>query len=127
MPKPSGSPSADPRRDRVACALAAGKTVRAIAQETGIGQRTIYRWIHDPAFAAIVRRYRARLVDRTLGQLARAATRAVATLEKCLGSEADAVKVRAAVAILEQLVRIRESTELEARLAQLEEKIHGTA
>jgi hypothetical protein len=123
-PEPSGSGPADPRRDRVACCLATGKSIQVTAKETGVGARTIYRWSHEPAFVAVVQRYRKRLLDRVLGQLSRAAARAVSTLEKLLGADqVGAVRCRSALGILDQLTKLRNEAEFESRLTDLEARL----
>ena len=44
------------KSNKVALALAEGKTRQEVAIETGVGERTIYRWLADIDFAAEVDR-----------------------------------------------------------------------
>lgn len=108
-------------------ALAAGATVRDAAERSGVGERTVYRRLADGAFRRRVSAARAEFVDRAVGQLADAATAAVATLQALLTSPSDSVRLSAARTILETGTRLRESAELEQRLTELENHLvsHG--
>jgi HEAT repeat protein len=103
-------------------ALAAGTTTREAARQAGIGERTATRRLADPGFRQRVQDTRAALVERTLGKLARGSTKAADTLRRLLKSESDSVKLGAARALLEIGSKLRESVELENRIAELERK-----
>jgi hypothetical protein len=106
--------------DALLLALAAGLTVRDAAALAGIGERTAARRMADPAFHRNVKAARAEMVSRGLGKLAEAATLAVDTLRSLLGAESESIKLGAARAILEIGSKLRESVELEERIATLE-------
>jgi hypothetical protein len=115
-----------PKQDRAAALLAAGATVIRAAAEVGAGERTIYDWLALDEFKKRVSAYQSRLIDEALGKLAEALTKAVETLVECLGSkESDSVRVRAALGILDQVIRIRESTIIEQRLTAIEARLPG--
>jgi hypothetical protein len=119
--------SLTPKQDHAATLLASGMSVKDCAAAVGAGLRTVYDWLEKDDFNKAVGRYQARLVSETLGKLADVAVKAVQTLADCLEStESDSVKVRAALGILDQLVRIRDTTELERRLTELELKSGDT-
>lgn len=105
---------------KVLLALARGASTDAAGAAGGISGRTVRRWLQDDAFQAKVSALRAELLGRTVGQLVDAATEAVATLRGSLSAESEAVRVRAAVAILNALVTLRESVDLEVRIGALE-------
>jgi hypothetical protein len=113
------------KQERVATLLASGVSVRAAAKDAGVAESTVYEWQqNDPEFPRLVAKYRARLIERTLGKLSAVAARAVRTLSDCLKEPtADPVRVRAAAVILERLVAIREHQDLAERLAELEAKV----
>jgi hypothetical protein len=115
----------DPKRERVAVLLAGGMATKHAAAEARVGERTVHRWLEEPEFTRLVSRYRGRLVAETLGKLANIGGKAVETLADALGSDNDNVRVRAAIGILDQLVRIREATELEERMTELEGRMAG--
>ncbi len=124
MPKPKGS--VDKRREKVAMLLASGSTVRMASAKSGAGERTIYTWLKDPAFKAMVNDLRTRLTDRTLGILSRTAARSAVTLAKLLDDLDGNIQARAATAILDRLLAYREHADLLARLEELEARLGAT-
>jgi hypothetical protein len=106
-------------------ALAAGQTVRDAARTAGIGERTATRRLADPEFRRRVAELRAEMVSRALGQMADGMADAAGTLRNLLKAKADTVKLGAARALLELGVKLRESVELEQRLADLEQRLAG--
>jgi hypothetical protein len=104
----------------VLLALARGRTQTDAAQAGDVSERTVRRWLEDPEFRAEVTALRGELLDRTVGGLVDAAGDAVATLRRALDSDDVVVQVRAARAILHALITVRESADLEARIAALE-------
>jgi hypothetical protein len=110
------------KQDRVAVLLAGGAAIKDAAAQCGVGERTVHGWLErDGPFKALVSRYRSKVIAAALGQLVDAAGAAVATLRACLGSDQQGgTRVRAAAEILDQVVRIRDTTEFEERLTELE-------
>ena len=108
---------------RLAVELASGKTVETAAEAAGLSVRTAFRRLRDPAFAQQVREARAAFVDRAVGKLADASTKAVDTLVQLLDCDTDTVKLGACRAILELGNRLRESVELEQRISELETRV----
>lgn len=104
----------------VLAALARGHSAAGAARSAGISDRTVRRWLDDPAFAGRVEELRRTMLDAAVGQLADAAADAVSTLRLMLAADSEAVRVRAARAILAAVVVLRESLDLEERLAVLE-------
>jgi AcrR family transcriptional regulator len=101
-------------------AMAGGRTVAEVAQSAGVSERTVYRRMADPSFAWCVREARTELLEQAVGRLADAATRAVDTLLAGLTAPSEAVRVRAAVALLDQLAKLRSLVEVEQRVTALE-------
>src|SRR5262245_7853834 len=105
-------------------ALACGATVEAAAQKAGISQSTAYRRLTEPAFRAHLQQVRADMVQRTAGALTAAAQEAVRTLLALQRDDAPApVRLGAARAVLEIGVKLRESADLEGRIAALEAQL----
>jgi hypothetical protein len=136
-PRCNGKPNGQPRRqindryphksvgwsgkqDRLALLLAQGETIRHAAGQVGIGEKTAYTWLTDRRFQLHISELRGRMLDAALGRLAEAATKAVDTLVDLLDTGKDAVRVRAALGILNALTQIRPLVEFEQRLAALE-------
>jgi hypothetical protein len=120
---------ADPGRQRrqaagvAALALAVGKPVRTAAQEAGVGERTLYSWLRQPVFKGRVSELRERLISEAVGRLSRAMAAAVQVLVRLLKSEDEVTRLRAARAILELGVQVREHGELGPRLQAIEDRL----
>jgi hypothetical protein len=98
--------------------------VKECAAQLGVGLRTVHDWLEKPEYVRLISRYRSKLISETLGKLSNAGVKAVETLIEALESqESDGIRVRAALGILDQLVRIRETTELEQRLVEVEGRV----
>jgi hypothetical protein len=113
-----------PAQESVALLIASGAKIRSAAAKAQVGERTVHTWLDDPNFVALIARHRSRFIERGLGMLARHVSKSVTALAKCLDSESDSAKVRAAEALLNQLLRFREHIDIEPRLAELEERIN---
>jgi len=103
--------------------LASGVTRQQAAQSAGVGERTVYRRLEDPAFRAKIEEARADMLARTSAMLTAAGAAAAGTLIRLLRAESDAVKLSAASRVLELGGRLRTDLELEARLAALEAQL----
>jgi hypothetical protein len=108
--------------DALLLALAAGNTIRDAARAAKIGERTATRRLADPAFRSRVVELRADMVSRALGKIADSMSDAAGTLPKLLKAKGEGVRLGACRAMLELGVKLRESVELEGRLAALEQQ-----
>jgi hypothetical protein len=105
-------------------ALACGATVENAAVSAGISQATVYRRLKDPEFQQELCKTKTEMVNRTAAMLTAAAGEAVKTLLALQkDSTPPASRLGAARAVLELGVRIRESAELEGRIAVLESRL----
>lgn len=119
-----------PRGDRhradqaLVVALASGQTVQDAAAAAGVSESTAFRRLRDPDFARRVSLAQGELAARGLGRLAEGMACAADTLRALLGdSTPPAVRLGAARALLELSMRLRESVDLEQRLAALESRL----
>src|SRR5262249_41366360 len=101
--------------------LACGASVEAAARQCKLSKRTVYRRLEEPGFRQRLFPPRADRAERPAGTLTAAGTESVKTL-LVLQQPAipAAVRLGAARAVIELGVKLRENTELEARLAALE-------
>jgi putative ubiquitin-RnfH superfamily antitoxin RatB of RatAB toxin-antitoxin module len=106
-----------------AALLATGRGVRETAAEVGAGERTVHTWLDDFAFRRLVTSMRDRALSETLGRLSEAASAAVETLRSLLDDAPPQVRARAALGILDTLVKARESVELADRVELLEREL----
>ncbi len=104
-------------------ALAGGSSVQEAAKAAGVGERTVYRRLDEPAFCHQLAEARSELIGRAVGVLARVSTAAAATLAGLLKADSESVRLGAARSILELAVKLRESEELERRIGALEEQV----
>jgi hypothetical protein len=107
-------------------AVATGNTLRDAALAVGIGERTAARRWADPDFRRRVSELRGEMVGRALGRMADGMNDAADELRRLLGARSEPVRLGAARSLLELCVKLRETVELEQRLASLEERLSHT-
>ncbi len=106
--------------------LAAGMSFPAAGEMAGCSARTVSRRMSDPEFVLRVSRRRGERVRAITGQLTALADDALTTIRMVLeGGERDADRLRAAHLVLSHLGRFRADTDLEERLAELEDRLAG--
>ena len=108
-------------------ALAGGSTVADAARLARVGETTVYRRLRDPDFKKAVVDARSEMLSRAVGTLADASTEAATTLRRLLDAQSESVQLGAARSLLEVAVKLRESEELEQRIAALEEAMADEA
>jgi hypothetical protein len=111
------------KQERTALLLAAGMGVKAAAAEVGAGERTVHHWLGDGGYRAYVASLRGRLLNEAVGKLADAAGEAVDVLRSLLRDTNPTVRLRAALGILDALVKVRDHAELDERIAALELRV----
>jgi hypothetical protein len=112
------------KQEATALALAAGFTQQEAAKKSGAGARTIKAWLAtQPAFNQRIREMRSEMTSRALGKLADQMGSAAETLNS-LHREAtsESVRLSAARSVIELGTKLKESVELEERIADLESK-----
>ena len=121
----SGRRGAD---DRLLQLLACGATVATAATQAGVSEATVYRRLAEPEFTRKLQALRSDMVQRTSGTLTAAGTESVQTLlELQKPGVPPATRLGAAKATLELGMKVRETAELEQRLAALEEQVAANA
>jgi transposase-like protein len=111
------------KQQRALRSLLDGQSVVDAARDCGVTPRTLFRWLQDETFAASLRNLQGRALDEAMFNLQTASTRAVATLIKNLESENAFASNAAAVAILGNALKWRDTSDLQDRLEQLERTI----
>ena len=115
---------------RQVSALHALLTTNSIAQAAdaaGLSERTVYRYMSDTMFKAELRKIQGEAMAAAVSSLTGAAGDAVGALREIVGDGETnpGVRVRAAVAILNQRQRLIAHTELEERLSEIERRLRG--
>ena len=102
-------------------ALACGATVEGAARKAGGSGSTVYRRLPEPGFRRELNAPRADMVQRATGMLTAATLEAVRTLLTLQDvSTPPAVRLGAARATLDYSLKLRQTVELEERLAAME-------
>jgi hypothetical protein len=101
-------------------ALAAGNTVERAAASAGVSVRTAHRRLADPDFRAALDAAKRDLLERATAALTAASTAAVDALVSLLTTGPPAVKLGAAVKIIELGAQLRTALEVDSRLSALE-------
>jgi hypothetical protein len=109
--------------DVLLAALAGGKTATEAAFAAGVSLKTAQRRIANPAFAARLAAAKDSLLRDALDRLRGSLVRSVQTLEILLGSEAEVIRLRSAVAMLEQFGKLHDRQSIETRLAAIEARL----
>ena len=110
------------KQERAIATLLVAPSVTAAAQQIGVNENTLLRWLKDEDFQAAYREARRAVVQHAIVQVQHATGEAVETLRSVMQA-ADApasAKVSAAKTILETAVKAVELEDLEARIVALE-------
>jgi len=111
-------------RNTAALALACGASNEVAAGKAKVNEKTVRRWLKDPGFRREVQELRCEILWRAIGQLTALCTESVRTFLRLQqpdkAGKAGAVQLGAARASFDVLIRLRDSVDLEMRLAALE-------
>ncbi|WP_020473435.1 hypothetical protein [Zavarzinella formosa] len=114
--------------DLLLLALACGASYDAAASKAGTSVTTVKRRLQDPVFRARLRELRGEMFQRATSMLTASAVEAVRTLVDLMKHESPhATRLGAARAVLELGVRLRETAELQDRIARLETELGAGA
>ena len=117
------------RAEQAISALLTTASIGDAAQQAGIGERTLYRWLREDApFQAAYRRAKRQVVEQAMTQIQQATGIAVETLLAVMQDPETpaSARVSAAKAVLEQALKTVEIEDLESRLTALEAQIKET-
>jgi hypothetical protein len=115
-----GNRSRTNANDLIIAALAAGKSAQEAADAAGVSGRTVARRLADPTFRLRVQTTRGEMVGRALGRMADGMSEAADVLRGLLRADAESVRLGAARALIDLGSKLRDSVELEQRIAALE-------
>ncbi|MGB9798528.1 MAG: hypothetical protein ACPLUL_00325 [Thermanaerothrix sp.] len=116
------------RQKRFLQALLTSKSAREAAQKAGIGEKTAYRWLRQPAFREALQEAESGLLEEAMRRLLSMQSGALDALSDLVSDRRlPGARLAAAKAILDTALRFRNAVELEARLAELEEQVKQVA
>ena len=107
-------------------ALLSEPSIEAAAEASGVGRRTLHRWLADDvAFTAALRAAQDRAIDAAVSRLAGSAGDAADVLVSIANDKAErgATRVSAARALLDGVLRMVELRDLASRVASLESRL----
>lgn len=112
-----------PKQQAAIAALLTARDVRAAAKNAKVGERTLHRWLVDPAFQAALKDAEHAALDIAVRRLTGAMQLAIDTLLMVMVNKQNtaSTRVRAADIILARLLELRELTTLDERVKHLEE------
>lgn len=118
----NGIPKLTPSQRRAIEALLAERNVREAAAAAGIGERTLHRYLTEPQFRQALTSAEGDLIDSATRRLLSLHESAIDTFSDLLEAEgtSDTIKLRAAQAVLDNILKLRELRNVEARLEALE-------
>lgn len=102
------------------------RTLREVAEKAGVPERTLYSWLHeDTAFKQAYKELRQRQLQQISDSVSDKVTEALEVLSEVMGDseERGSARVNAARITLDTYVKILQLTELEERLAAIEEQL----
>jgi hypothetical protein len=115
------------KQERAIAALLVAPSVMAAAQQIGVNENTLLRWLKDAAFQTTYRDARRQVVQQAIAQVQQATSEAVATLRAIMsnGDAPASARVSAAKAVLETALKAVELEDIEQRLQALEAQMGG--
>jgi len=109
------------KQEQAIGALLSEQTLGAAADQAGISEATVRRWLKQPEFLSAYREARRQVVEKSIAQLQQSSWAASTTLIRLLASGSDSIRLRAAQTILDQANKGLELIDFEERLTALEQ------
>ena len=105
-------------------ALLACSTIEQAAKQAGLSKRTIYRYLADDSFKTELRALQDRTINAAVAALSGLAGDAIQVLRDALTDDdaTMATRVRAAIAVLDQAIKLTELRDLIERVERLEQE-----
>ncbi len=107
-------------QDKAIEALIATNTVRDAAEQCGLSETTLYRYLRDPEFLGEFRARSRALYDAASGRILKASERAIYVLQRNMDCKTPAVETRSAQILLENAGKRIELDDILMRLEALE-------
>lgn len=124
MAEKKGNQDLTPRQRRALAALLTSRDVKAAAEASGVGARTLYRWLDLPAFRAALAAAEGDAIDQATRNLITLTQPAIGVITQTMReTNPAAVRLRAAQSVLDYLLKLRELRNVEERLEALEKAV----
>lgn len=114
-----------PKKEKALAALLTSPTVKAAAQETGVGSRTMRLYLKDPEFLAEYKRRCSSLLEEATNKAKAALPPAIERLSSIVMDDAQPTQYQIAAcrALCEYSLRMTEVVDYEQRLQALEDEM----
>ena len=112
-----------PKQEQGVLALVREATVEDAAKAIRVSTVTLWRWNQQPEFQARLRQVRRELAEGALGELQQLTGEAIQALQRNLTSGVPSVEVRAALGVLDRVIRANNVLDHEQRVAKLESQL----
>ncbi|MEM4204367.1 MAG: hypothetical protein QXS54_09905 [Candidatus Methanomethylicaceae archaeon] len=111
------------REMQVVNAVLTSKSVREVAEKTGLHEATIYRYLKKPAVVNALQERKRELTNAVLRYFLQLGQKALNNIEELLNSSSERIRLEASKYVLDTLLRINELNELEQRISALEQAV----
>lgn len=110
------------QQQRAIAALLSTKSVAEAAQQIKVTERTLFRWLTEPEFKRQLALAERELVSTATRRLLQYSDAAISVIVSIMADEAKpaSVRLRAAMAVMDYSLKLREILDLEERIAELE-------
>ena len=112
------------RQQRLLIELVKNTDLQKAARTAGVGRTTVYRWLEDSRFAAVLARLRNETMKDALDSVKALTARAAQELAGLLDTEDERLKRLLCNDILGHAIKVRELEEIERRLVRMEERMN---
>jgi hypothetical protein len=114
------------RQRKAIAGLLSSRNVQEAAIAAHVGERTLYRWLTFTDFRAALLDAEGQAIDAAARRLIAMQEQAIDTLARVLKDDqaGRAVQLRAAQAVLDYLLKLRELRNIEQRLIELERTVY---
>lgn len=109
-------------RESAITALVANPSIKAAASACGISEKTMHLWLNDPAFASELKKAQDATTKAAMRRVIISVNAAVSVLEEIMRDAvvSPAARVSAARTLLDSALRVRETIDIEDRMAAIE-------
>jgi hypothetical protein len=113
------------KQQKAIAALLSERTAKDAAKRAGIGERTLYNWLAEPAFRAALRSAEKDILDVVTRRLSAGQSLALDTLETLIQkAKHESTRLTAAVSWLTMFMKYHELNDIDERLTALEEAVY---
>ena len=114
-----------PKQQQAVIAMLTCPSLTQAAKRAKVSRSVLHGWMREPMFKTALQAAQGEALDRAVRRLVKLADKAIDTLESLLDDPASTgtIRLRAAQTCLSSLLSLRQSYEVEERLARLEEQL----